>query len=546
MEDGRKRKRKDDTEKTPKKEKQHHKKAKDKKEKKEKKERKQLREGGHDEEGSGSAPGPSVAEVPKYADAEMALRCLPERFKVFNEAALPEDPRDRHDALAALAAIVVGLADQDVKHVVKALQVSFLERKQREKAEAEPKRTAVRGRPLLFDPKQAKPAAPPPPPRVVPAEEKKQIEEWLPKTKATAAAASGPEPKAHVAVVKHPPSRPSQPEPKAHVAVVKHPPSRPSQPEPKAHVAVVKHPPSRPSQPQPKTHVAVVKQPPSQPSQPVVEEADEEEESSTTSTEEAPQDKEEARAAAKRQRKADAEAADKIFDICKAQQTVRPVARDDKLQEDTLRQYLTDVLAAATQPEHWHEAWLQMLLPDELRKEAGRFCVVHFLDLAKLPSADPTADVAGPLALALAYLVRGLRIKTSTLQEAFLERLMPGEKEAWDLLSRVLFHLFPMKKSAGWGWWRVGWSFTEWWKITDKILVAAAERNADHDAFEALKSALERMQAKSGSKFFRRDPWNPSRREQILSRLHALLHTGMSEAQMKVKLAPLKLWPAKG
>lgn len=134
-------------------------------------------------------------------------------------------------------------------------------------------------------------------------------------------------------------------------------------------------------------------------------------------------------------------------------------------------------------------------MPEDMRHKVGIIFVRVLLELM----CDEPGRLSS-VALAIGDLVRGNRVKLGTLREAItswhydlgahLER-MP---RAWEVMSRVLVHLFPQRIEAGWGWSRVGWGWAEWWKLMEALL---------HDmppskAFDVLAMALKLMQDEDG------------------------------------------------
>eukprot|EP00913_Durusdinium_trenchii_P025766 g24182.t1 len=81
--------------------------------------------------------------------------------------------------------------------------------------------------------------------------------------------------------------------------------------------------------------------------------------------------------------------------------------------------------------------------------------------------------------------------------EFFLEK-MDDDPLVWEILSWLLFHWFPRNQTAGWGWWRVGWSWSEWWKVVERLLGKA--QSFPQSALGMLKDAMIRMQEQKGCK----------------------------------------------
>ncbi|CAE7546260.1 unnamed protein product, partial [Symbiodinium necroappetens] len=161
--------------------------------------------------------------------------------------------------------------------------------------------------------------------------------------------------------------------------------------------------------------------------------------------------------------KADAEAADKVYELCRAL-AEKPCQVDGRLQADNVRQFVRDLLAVASQPLHWEEAWSRMGLPESLRSEAGSAFLSNLLEFASAPVGADLDDAARVSAAAIAALSKGHRLKMSQVEDFLIKRLDSDDSrdpQLWKVLSWLLFHWFPQGKTAGWGWWRVGWSWSQ-------------------------------------------------------------------------------------
>merc|ERR550532_2484658 len=49
-----------------------------------------------------------------------------------------------------------------------------------------------------------------------------------------------------------------------------------------------------------------------------------------------------------------------------------------------------------------------------------------------------------------------------------LDGIIAMNEEAWHVYSQFLVHVFPKPAGSGWGWSRVGWSWTSWWQYVEK------------------------------------------------------------------------------
>ncbi|CAE7665165.1 unnamed protein product [Symbiodinium sp. CCMP2592] len=497
-------------------------KSRSKKDKKERKHGKRLREG-EDREFVAQRPfagtlaqswvamsrASASAEVPLFASAEEAFHSLPARYASFSEASLPVDRAERHAALSALAEIATGFSPAELGFFARSLELALVERRKGQEVTAGPTRP-TRARPLFPDapmptPPSARPPAPPPPPSTI------------------GASPAPPKPPAPppppVAIRAVPPKPPTVPEPSPSAA----PCGAPAEASQSQSKELAKYSTSGPLPPEPEPKVLV---------------PDPESESSSTSEDE--NSKPEARAL---QKKADAEAADKVYELCRAL-AEKPCQVDGKLQAANIRQFVRDLLAVASQPLHWEEAWSRMGMPESLRSEAGIAFLSNLLEFASGPVGTDLDDAARVSAGAIAALSKGHRLKMSQVEDFLIKRLDSDSKDPqlWKVLSWLLFHWFPQGKTAGWGWWRVGWSWSQWWKVVDRLLCRAAETGHGEEAFGMLRASLCRMQVQPRcKKMFLKPPFDDERRQQLMSRLAALLPDTLPEDVLKKKLEPLRL-----
>lgn len=419
----------------------------------------------------------SEQEVPIYANAEEAMRCLPERFSAFEKAAFPTNPRERCAALAAIAEIIADtFSKKDDNsmffHFLRSLELALLERGEHLPDLAEDVAPRLRVKPLV-----TKTATVPAPLPV----------EWLEQEQQSGSKQGKPRSQKQA-----PP------------------------PPPQGQVTV---PPMESAKPQADT------------------DKDNAAADSSSSASEGDTETAEAKAA---QRKVDAAALDAVYELCAAQRE-RPCHMDGLLHAENFRQFVHDMLRIATQPRHWEEAWRRTSFPQDLRPEATRSflqCSMEFA-CAQSEAKDPAALVSAS-ALGIAALSRSLLIKRQFVEEFFLEK-MDDDPLVWEILSWLLFHWFPRNQTAGWGWWRVGWSWSEWWKVVERLLGKA--QSFPQSALGMLKDAMIRMQEQKGCKrIFLKAPWDDHRRQNVIGKFSALMPELDSEEKVKVKLAPLRLW----
>lgn len=250
-------------------------------------------------------------------------------------------------------------------------------------------------------------------------------------------------------------------------------------------------------------------------------------------------------AAAAAQKKADAAALDIVYDLCQAHKE-KPCHADGLLQAENFRNFVKEVFTAATQPNHWEEAWRRTAFPEELRAEASQAFLQNLLDCA----TSDVAQVKDPViaaALAIAALSRSFYIKRQCVEDFFIERMQSDSPSTWQILSWLLFHWFPQTKTAGWGWSRIGWSWSGWWKVAERLL-NQTQKNFPEAAFKMLKEALVRMQEQRGCKhMFLKPPFDDLRRQMLIEKLSSLAPEMdvSTEAKAKEALAPLKFWQSR-
>eukprot|EP00435_Cladocopium_sp_Y103_P074809 s35_g51.t1 len=447
--------------------------------------------------------------VPVYTTPEEALKCLPDRFLAFQKASWPSAPSEKCAALAAIANIITDLGQNDLVFFLRSLELTLRERRHNEEG-TEEARPPLRPKPLFPAAKQ------PPPPRVLP---------------------KPPPPP--------PPTPPSVP-------------PRPVEPAPSSPTAAT---------------AATAAPAPAAPAPPAPA-------SPSSSETETAEEKAAKAAAAAAQKKADAAALDIVYDLCQAQKE-KPCHADGSLQAENFRNFIKEVFAAATQPSHWEEAWRRTAFPEELRAEASQAFLQNLLDFAmsevpQVKDPDTTSEhrvrSSSDSCRARDRCVVSLLLHQETGCGGAMSQVNaksfgkwsfdigPPESEVfgqescglitleWLIMrSWLLFHWFPQTKTAGWGWSRVGWSWSGWWKVVERLL-NQAQKNFPEAAFKMLKEALVRMQEQKGCKhMFLKPPFDDLRRQMLIEKLSSLAPEMdvSTEAKAKEALAPLKFWQSR-
>jgi len=226
---------------------------------------------------------------------------------------------------------------------------------------------------------------------------------------------------------------------------------------------------------------------------------------------------------------ADAQAEDDLFDLCKEIQDSRSMVRNGAMDSDNMRWFAVKMLGIAKKSAHWENGWVGLCLPEEKRQEAGLELVKVLLDFMV---RDLESRVK-PVANALAWLSKGQRVKLSLVEAAFRKYLrgsLTRCPSVWKLISWLLFHWFPRPKDHGWGWSRVGWSWREWWRLTEKVL----ESLPAGAAFQALRGALEHMEEAEARSTCRQELWTQARLDLLKEKF---LHLGKQAPALGISSA---------
>jgi len=143
-----------------------------------------------------------------------------------------------------------------------------------------------------------------------------------------------------------------------------------------------------------------------------------------------------------------------------------PVCQDGVIQDARLTEVLTRLWdGVARKPKDWVVAWQAMVIPMDKQTEVLK----KFLNLAFMQTEDP--ELAP---LVAAELCKAHKIKTRSMEEALisfgpnLDGIVAMNEDAWHVYSNFLVHVSPKPAASGWGWSRVGWSWTVWWQFVEK------------------------------------------------------------------------------
>jgi hypothetical protein len=177
----------------------------------------------------------------------------------------------------------------------------------------------------------------------------------------------------------------------------------------------------------------------------------------------------------------------------------KDVTKDGQIDEERLVEYLERlVVPGVCQTKSWIEVWAAMNIPVEIDTHS---CVVrHIIEIGiQSEIGDTIGDV-------LAELVKGHRAKVKAVEDALCTTFELGCDEK-DCLSRFLLLIFPKSPTSEWGWSRIGWSWKEWWAISDKVLSSLEQSSA----FEVLRSILTSIETDSGTYLPHQQIWDEKR-----------------------------------
>jgi hypothetical protein len=121
----------------------------------------------------------------------------------------------------------------------------------------------------------------------------------------------------------------------------------------------------------------------------------------------------------------------------------------------------------APKPKDWLRAWAAMKIPVDKQTDA----LQSFLNITFVAQAD---QERAPMVVA--ELVKSHKVKMRSVEEVLaafghnLDGILAVNEEAWHVYAQFLMHLYPKPTGSGWGWSRVGWSWTSWWQFAEKCI----------------------------------------------------------------------------
>mmetsp|Transcript_68998 Transcript_68998/g.166869 ORF Transcript_68998/g.166869 Transcript_68998/m.166869 type:complete len:635 (-) Transcript_68998:134-2038(-) len=194
-----------------------------------------------------------------------------------------------------------------------------------------------------------------------------------------------------------------------------------------------------------------------------------------------------------------------------------PVARDGEIIEARLSEVFKRLWdGVARKSRDWVAAWQAMGVPIDKQSEA----VQRLLNMAFCQTADP--DRAPTV---IAELIKCHKVKLRVMEEVLvafghnLDGIMAVNEDAWHVYAKFLIQVFPQPKSSGWGWFRVGWSWTYWWQFVEKCIVTLEPARA----FDVLALILRLIQDKEGQPLGQVQVWaDDGRLQRVFNKLRDL------------------------
>eukprot|EP00927_Polykrikos_kofoidii_P047302 TRINITY_DN4140_c0_g4_i1.p1 TRINITY_DN4140_c0_g4~~TRINITY_DN4140_c0_g4_i1.p1 ORF type:complete len:561 (-),score=126.54 TRINITY_DN4140_c0_g4_i1:124-1806(-) len=173
--------------------------------------------------------------------------------------------------------------------------------------------------------------------------------------------------------------------------------------------------------------------------------------------------------------------------------TENPVCEDGEIKDGRLDEVLRRLWdGVARKPKDWMAAWQAMVIPVEKQGEA----LQKLLNIAFVRAEEPDKAPA-----VIAELVKNHKVKMRSVEEVLvtfgsnLDGILTVNEDAWKIYSEFLYRVFPKPAGSGWGWSRVGWSWSSWWQFTEKCVQSIESAKA----FDIIALMLRLIQDREGS-----------------------------------------------
>lgn len=218
------------------------------------------------------------------------------------------------------------------------------------------------------------------------------------------------------------------------------------------------------------------------------------------------------------------ELADDPLYVLVAELSEDPVVRDGELIENRLSEVLKRLWdGVARKAKDWVAAWQAMGIPLDKQSEA----LQRFLNMAFCQTEDP--DRAP---MVVAELIKSHKVKMRAMEEVLiafghnLDGITAVNEEAWHVYAKFLINVFPKPARSGWGWSRVGWSWTYWWQFVEKCTHTLEPARA----FDVLALILRLIQEKEGTPLGQVQAWTDEGRiQRVITKLGELGQCGDNE-----------------
>jgi len=172
---------------------------------------------------------------------------------------------------------------------------------------------------------------------------------------------------------------------------------------------------------------------------------------------------------------------------------------DDEMDEERLVEYIERlVVPGVAKPKDWIEVWAAMNIPVNLP--------THSYVCQQIVEHGVRSEVGDTIGEVLAELVKGHRAKINAVEDA-LKTVFEFGCDEKGCIARFLLLIFPKSPTSEWGWSRVGWSWKEWWSLSDKIFRCLEPSGA----FETLQAVLSSIETESGTYLPHQQIWDEKR-----------------------------------
>lgn len=182
------------------------------------------------------------------------------------------------------------------------------------------------------------------------------------------------------------------------------------------------------------------------------------------------------------------------------------IVQDGEVSTENLKRFLHVMIVqgAAQKPKDWLQVWQAMEIPADSQSRIVGAIITFCLECA--PQCN--------LGEVLAELLKGHAVKLKAVEEA-VEMAIGANIDPQGVLQELLLGIFPKGPESDWGWSRIGWGWSEWWKTVQKIMASIDPTSA----FVELGFLLEHFESKGGTPL--QQAWSKDRVEKAGGRLKA-------------------------